>query len=273
MLEDVVVTGSFACVGAGMYCKNSSPVLIDVTFFDNYAGSGGTGGGMCCEGGSPVLTGVRFLENLADWGTGGLRLTNNCAAELRNVTFTGNVGLNGYGGLHCRDSSPLVANCTFSGNWGPGCGGIALEGNSSPLITGCTLFENWGGACGVVCCDGEGSAVFERTIIAGSASGSAIFPDCSPVVLTCCDIYGNSGGDWTGCLAAQCGTNGNFSACPSFCNAAEGDFHLCDESPCAPCNHPDGYDCGLIGAWDVGCSCGPTPADPTTWGSIKAMYK
>jgi hypothetical protein len=40
-----------------------------------------------------------------------------------------------------------------------------------------------------------------------------------------------------------------------------------------PGNHPDGYECGLIGAWGEGCSCGPSETEPTTWGAIKAMYK
>lgn len=29
----------------------------------------------------------------------------------------------------------------------------------------------------------------------------------------------------------------------------------------------------LIGAWDVGCTCGPTAGEPMTWGGIKSMYR
>ena len=50
-------------------------------------------------------------------------------------------------------------------------------------------------------------------------------------------------------------------------------LRLCDGSPCLPGNHPDGYDCGLIGAWGEGCSCGPNRRQPTTWGSIKSTYR
>jgi hypothetical protein len=69
-------------------------------------------------------------------------------------------------------------------------------------------------------------------------------------VLTCCDIYGNAGGDWVGCIADQAGINGNFSDDPLFCDIAAGDYHLDDSSPCAPANN----DCGvLIGVLGVGC--------------------
>ena len=119
-----------------------------------------------------------------------------------------------------------------------------------------------------------GGADLSRTIIAYSKGGRAVYSSYeNRVSLSCCDLYGNVGGDWAGGVQDQYGIRGNFSACPSFCNAAGGDFYLCDESPCLPGNHPDGYDCGLIGAWGEGCSCGPTETAPTTWGSIKTMYR
>jgi hypothetical protein len=276
LLEDVVFTGNVAGAGAGMFCRDSDPVLTDVTFFDNYAGVNGTGGGMFCEGGSPILTRVRFVENLGDWGTGGQVLKRNCQAELTNVEFVGNVGLNGTGGMYCSDSSPLVVNCTFSGNTGAWVGGVRLTGNSAPEITGCTFYENAGDIGGGVACFGESSPVLERTIIAGSTSGAAVFCDsyssCS-VAIVCCDIHGNVGGDWTGCIAAQYGTNGNFSANPLFCDPAGGDFSLEACSPCLPGYHPNGYDCsGVIGAFGSACDCGAV-AEPSTWGAIKALYK
>jgi hypothetical protein len=272
VLSSVVFTGNVAAAGAGMYCRDSYPDLTGVTFFDNYAGSPGSGGGMSCEGGSPVLTGVRFLENLGDCGTGGLELMNNCRAQLTSVDFVANVGMNGTGGLSCWDSSPVVSSCTFWRNTGAWAGGARLMGSSVPLITECTFYGNAGDGGGLACF-GESSPVLERTIIAGSTSGGAIFPDGPDVILSCCDIYGNVGGDWTGYIADQLGVNGNFSACPSFCHAQMGDLHLCDESPCLPGNHPDGYDCGLIGAWGQGCICGPTDVEPCTWGAIKSIYR
>ena len=77
---------------------------------------------------------------------------------------------------------------------------------------------------------------------------------CGPEIptLQCCDIYGNLGGDWSGCIAPQLGVNGNISEYPQFCGAADSDipYTLNASSPCAP----DSSDCGLIGAFDVNCN-------------------
>jgi hypothetical protein len=91
--------------------------------------------------------------------------------------------------------------------------------------------------------------------------------------LTCCDIYGNSGGDWVGCIASQNGVNGNISADPLFCHTPTGDFSVEACSPCLPGHHPYHYDCsGIIGALGAGCDCGAA-TQPATWGALKALYR
>ena len=67
------------------------------------------------------------------------------------------------------------------------------------------------------------------------------------MMFSCCDVHGNAGGDWVGCIADQDGINGNFSADPLCCNDEGGDFTLRSDSPCLPGRHPDGEDCGLGG--------------------------
>jgi hypothetical protein len=173
--------------------------------------------------------------------------------------------------------SPVITRCLFVNNWSSRHGGGLWSDNSwpGPTFCSCTFYGNaagWLGG-GVSLCDGS-SAVFDNTIVSFSTSGEGIFvAGGSEATFRCCDIYGNAGGDWVGVIAGQLGIDGNFSACPSFCRAEIGNFHLCDESPCLPGNHPDGYDCGLIGAAGEGCSCGPTRTGVTTWGVIKSMYK
>lgn len=97
----------------------------------------------------------------------------------------------------------------------------------------------------------------------------------APSRLECCDIYGNQGGAWTYNIVDQPGVRGNFSACPSFCRAdAEPyDFCLRYTSRWLPGNHPDGYDCSLIGASGQACMCGPSTSNPTTWSTIKSLYR
>ena len=118
----------------------------------------------------------------------------------------------------------------------------------------------------------SGDITMENTLIAYGSAGGIACTGAAPSV-TCCDIFGNEGGDWIGTIAAQLGTSGNISADPLFCDTLSGDFRLEICSPCLPGNHPDGYDCGApIGAYCSGCACGEA-TEPTTWGAIKAMFR
>lgn len=110
----------------------------------------------------------------------------------------------------------------------------------------------------------------ENTVVAFSERGAGIGCLGGTVpVLTCCDLFGNAGGDWVGPIASQYGVNGNISEDPLFCDAQAGDLTLHGDSPCAPFSLPN-PECDLIGAWPVGC--GPTPATSTTWGQLKALF-
>jgi hypothetical protein len=85
--------------------------------------------------------------------------------------------------------------------------------------------------------------------------------------LHCCNLYGNAGGDWVGCIADQFGISNNMSADPLFCDRPGSDYTIDAGSPCAAA-HSGG--CGLIGALDVGCD---SPVEAVSWGAIKAMYR
>ena len=112
------------------------------------------------------------------------------------------------------------------------------------------------------------SALIENCIIAFGAGGRAI--DCyfdSSATLSCTDVYGNTHGDWVGCIEAQQHVQDNFSLDPLFCDAEGGDLTLDVPSPCCAENNQA---CGLVGAWDIGCD---TPVDHTSWGALKAMFR
>jgi hypothetical protein len=127
----------------------------------------------------------------------------------------------------------------------------------------------------VIHVEGPGALTGERVIIAFAADG--IVPvrcaNAGTAELFCCDLFGNSGGDWVGCVAGQLGLNNNFSADPLFCDVASGDFSLDGDSPCMPAHNSCGQ---LIGAEGYGCG------DPTTvreglvessWGRVKERYR
>jgi hypothetical protein len=230
--------------GGAMVCASSSPEIVNCAFIDNRAGYGA---GVSCEGSAPTFTNCLFSDNNGGGGAG--LFCNFGPATLVSCTFTRNAS-ELEGTVYCNMSSPRLINCTF-------------YGNSAEL-----------GGSGIYCASAS-SPVVENTIIAYSGLGEGVLCEdgTNLPILTCCDIYGNTGGDWVGCIADQYGVNGNFSADPKFCDTLTGDFRVEDCSPCMPGYHPDGYDCGgVIGAYGSGCACGAA-AEPSTWGSIKAIFR
>jgi len=115
------------------------------------------------------------------------------------------------------------------------------------------------------------SFVIDRSILSSSSTYAVDVPEPSTIEFSCVDLFGNGSGDWVGNIADQADINGNFSADPLFCGPKNGDFTLSGQSPCLPGNHPDGADCGLIGAHGQGC--GPVSVEPETWAAIKARYR
>ena len=134
---------------------------------------------------------------------------------------------------------------------------------AQPALTYCTFSQNSASVGGGgIYCSNNGLVTLDNSIIAFSTQGEAVGCDISSsATLTCCDVYGNAGGDWVGCIEDQSGVNLNFSEDPLFCDLSNDDYHLLDESPCAP---PEKPECGLVGALDVGCDQAPPVTMPIT---------
>ena len=62
--------------------------------------------------------------------------------------------------------------------------------------------------------------------------------------VNCCDIYGNSEGNWVGVLDGLDTLNGNFSLDPEFSDFGTRDLRLNAGSPCLPA----ATGCGQVGA-------------------------
>ena len=149
--------------------------------------------------------------------------------DLSNSLFARNSTVCQQGTVTCVDG--VVQNTTFAYNWS--CPGAADA--SSVLATNSLTIEN--------------------SIL---AFGMGKLIECPPdLTFRCNNVYGNELGDFTDCLAGLEGVDGNFSAPPLFCSP---EFTLASISPCLPGNHPDGVDCGLIGAFGGG-GCGASSVD------------
>jgi hypothetical protein len=219
----------------------SSPEFRDCSFIGNSTPSTGGAINIWC-GGEPLFTDCLFKDNSA--GEAGAMM------------------------LFCFVFGTLD-HCTFIGNTAEVWGGSLASGKMSDVtMSYCTFYGN-SAPRGAVFSGGELQVEFENCILAFSTGGEPVTCETQHVILSCCDIYGNEGGDWVGCIADQFGTAGNISEDPLFCDPANDDLTLDSDSVCAEENNPD---CGQIGAWPIGCD-HPVAVQETSWGRIKRSYR
>ncbi|MCK4413553.1 MAG: right-handed parallel beta-helix repeat-containing protein [Candidatus Eisenbacteria sp.] len=238
VVEGMTITNGVDSYG-GIFCTvSSSPTLTNCIL------SGNSVYGMFCEqSSSPTITNCTFSGSTND----GMFCRSSASPTVTNCTFSGN----GFNGIFMRSwASPTVTYCTFLEN---GRSGMFFREAGSPTVSNCTFVGNLTNG---IYCDMSASPTFENIIIAFGTGGEAVHCDLtSSATLICCDVFGNEGGDWVGCIVDQEGNSGNICSDPVFCSSGSGDFHLQDDSPCAPFTPPN-EDCDLIGAWPVGCGPG-----------------
>lgn len=213
-------------VGGGIFCRSgSSPTVRGNIIVGNLAvAPQGVGGGIFAWNSSPRIEGNRIVDNEASYG-GGIYLQGSDAEVVDNWILDNRTQPGGKGGgLRAMYGSPLIAGNTFAGNLAHWIGGaIALsEAGTVGEIERNIVFDNRG----------------QRPIdIAYSARGD----------LACNLIHGNSQDVWP-VDGYWNDHGGNVVADPLFCGPTDGPWQLDPLSPALPGQHPQGADCGLIGA-------------------------
>ncbi len=268
------ISDNTAYEGGGVYYQDAGTSFAGCDISGNTATH--NGGGvfiLICQDARLRLTGCTISRNRA-LNSGGVHIGRNSSAYLEGCVISDNEVEVAGGGMYVyNDCDPDLVDCAFIRNVAQRGGGIFVDDTSIPRLSGCTIAHN------IV--SGNGGGIYAkvsrpeitRSIVAFNTNGEGLYCEgtWSYFTLSCVDIYGNAGGDWVGCATGN-GTNGNFSADPLFCDAAGGDYTLQSGSPCLPGQHPDGYDCDLIGDFGEGCS-GPTAVEQTTWGGIKKIFR
>ena len=266
--------------GVGMYCIGS-PHIVDSAFVNN----GSTelesiGGGLFLNGdqSGPVLENVVFADNTA--GSGGGLFYGGHFGTLLNVRFQDNTAARDGGGARFADmgsdtDGPVVQRCVFARNHAGNTGG-GVEAYANVVMVECTLVGNsaeyaygaGGGFMSSSYWDLQNAPRLFRCIVANNEGGGVGLRDEPQILLECCDVYGNMGGDYVWNQADWTGVNGNISEDPLFCQVAGVDrYPIQSDSPCAP----TGNDCKvLMGAFEVGCE--GTATGSRSWSSIKALY-
>jgi len=253
-----------AADGGAIRASGTTLTMSGCTFRQNEASAGG--GAVACWSGVLDAADCAFEANTAE--SGGALAYAFTPLTLTDCAFTQNSAASGGATLSQSGTLHSVSACLFAENTASSSGGGMrfqnLPGNAVIEINGCSLVGNSNGQLDGI----DGDAEIANAIIAFAEAGPAV---TGSATATCCDIFGNAGGDWTGDLAGQLGLDGNFSEDPRFCDPVSGDYTLEAGSPCLPGNHPQGSDCGVIGALGEGCPASPVEA--TTWGGIKAAYR
>lgn len=277
-LCDVEFLGNASNWGGGVRINTatselpSSLILERVTFIGNRAVHHGGGLNASLYHSTFAIRHCAFIENATDDGDGGGAIIHNEATgSIEYTLFQGNWADREGGGLSIQDHSNVsLDHVDFIGNGAyTGCGGLNVYFYCQPVLTQCTLYGNrtmydHGGGVYVA----SSPITMDRCIIAFSEGAG--FYGTGPITLDliCCDVYGNSAGDYTGTAIDQTGINGSFSADPEFCGVpGSGNFLLQSDSPCAPGQH----DCeSYIGSKPV--ECGPIATEKSTISAIKARY-
>ncbi len=249
-LTGIGITGGCAPWGAGIDSRTSDLTVENCLFSENRAQGvpGGNYGGALLAWDGPVqCSGCSFIANFAHSAGGAAAAYwsapmtfEYCLFAFNRTDRTGGA----FGGFGESGERFVFLNCTFAGNRAP-----AGEGAGIGLWYTTT-------------------ATLENCIIAFSSEGQAVHCRGPRIpVVRCCNIFGNAGGDWVGCIEGLLVINENFSAWPRFCDSGSNNYHLAADSPCL--NHGT---CGeFIGAFGLGC--GPIALTPQTWARVKARYR
>jgi hypothetical protein len=257
-------------IGGAFTAHLSSPILRNCVFRSNYADRGGAVwfGGV----GSPIFVNCVFVANTAITGGAVYAVNTPYTVRFSGCVFRDNEASSRGGAIFGYNVPLVLEDCVIARNVSflDG-GGMDLTNCYPSTVSRCTFYRNRGASGGGISLLGNVTLIGDHTIIAMSESGGAVaLQPNTTMTLSCSDLFGNLGGDWTGAVAAQYGVNGNISADPLFCNAPDLDLTLQANSPCAAGNHPDGYGCGQIGSRVVGC--GGVPVSERSWGAIKFLY-
>jgi len=140
--------------GAGIYCSDASPIIMNNLIDSNIAVY--YGGGITCIGNSsPQITDNIFMSNKAGTGTtggGGAIATYLSRPVIENNIFSYNQGYHGGAIFSDTDSEPAITNNEFTHNIATKDGGAVCCIHSSPVIKNNLMENNYsdlgGGAIG-----------------------------------------------------------------------------------------------------------------------------
>jgi hypothetical protein len=271
-LRDLVIEDcqALSTWGAGIWCNNNcSPTITDVVIRRCSANNGSAL--YCTTASSPICTNL-VIEDCSVAEHGNVYIVQGSSPQFIDCRFEDNESYYDTGAVYIWESSdPAFLNCVFAGNSaGTTAGAVLARVGCSPVFSRCTFVYNEAGTGGdAMYFESSCYPTIQTSIIAmsGRTRGTTAEWDgtCFPTVIYCC-LSSNAGGDDMNGETPS-GTD-FFVDDPLFCNIETLDLTLASNSPCLAENNGWSQD---IGAEDQGCTL--STVEPTTWGSLKALYR
>ncbi len=252
--------------GRALALAGGSATVLRTAFLDNHSASGGTG--ISSSASELLVEDCTFQDCSSSYGS----CTGIARGTIRRSRFIRHHAANSGGVLACGAGPVVLEECVFLGSRNAvssSLTGATVRVAGSVEIRGCSFVGTTLG--GDLALQPGAAVVVANTIVAFSVAQQprVLCSDSPPnIEVSCTDVFGNAGGDWSGCLSGLEGETGNLSADPLFCGLPADDLHLDGTSPCVA---PRSGDCGQIGAY--GAACGTTALGPETWGKVKAAYR
>ncbi len=262
--------------GGAIYTYSARPYVYECEFTGNSAGI--NGGAISCKTGTVAsIYNSFFTSNTASDG-GAIYVGTFFGSGDEGLEHS-NIGFNWFSDNSASRGGAIFLNsyswvrttwCTFVSNSADQGGGLyaRTDAEGSLTVQNCTLVYNSAGSGGGICSAGsstDNQLTVTQTVIAFSTLGSSVCRlDYSPIQTDYSLAYGNEGGD------VMHGGTTNLFVDPLFCDIFDGDYNLCENSPCRGCNNDWGF---LMGSHRQTCGPCTSPVREVSWGSIKAMYR
>ncbi|MFW5942118.1 MAG: Calx-beta domain-containing protein [Chloroflexota bacterium] len=182
--------------------------LTDVTFLNNFSALGGG------------LAAIGYSENVAAQSS---VFNGDSGLTLLNVAFTGNLALQGGGGMVISNTAPALANVSFSGNLAE-YGGALRNFEGHPTVTNASFAGNRAMEEGAAMFNSDSNPLIQNSIFWGNEEGetvtAGIVNDASTPLFTH-SLVQDSGGSaaWDAGLGTDGG--GNIDADPLFTRAPD----------------------------------------------------
>jgi len=147
ILQGLTIQNAVASVGAGIFCRDASPQILDNYICYNRATE--SGGGIYDSLGGPNISRNRIFGNSAvNMDGGGIWALYASPTISRNEVYDNRSGFRG-AGIYCEHSLPTISDNIIHDNVNADyyAGGIASR-NCMSIITGNTIYRNEGGDYG-----------------------------------------------------------------------------------------------------------------------------